>query len=635
MARPSIVTKALTQAFVRIALVSICAGAISYFYNRNAIDESVREQLLLTTEQKLQRESLPFVEIRDLEHNFLREFERRRAEPGADALLAADFDRLFLRRDDGSYVQRPGLFEGTPLPDGRRFAQMSATYAPDTPPDADVKARFALAFTLSEKYGSALRGRAFNFYGVVPEKGFPIYQPIDISRVFTYSGPDKLDLDDYEFYTRGFTATDDATIFTKIYYDYSNRSWMTTIATPGGRDASGRWTILACVDMPLLDLMQRTAEPTLRGSYSTIFVRDAEGTLVFDAAHADAITGSAGQASIHSLGLADRYPVLTAALTASGDGVAVVTTDDEIVAVGRIPGTPWALAIHYPKALMAPAIVRNLMIVVLLGLATLAVEVFLLRSILQGQVARPLARLVGAAQSLGRGGARFDRATLPPPSGDEIGALAEAFADMARRVDDAREQLEERVRARTEDLEAINLRLVQLSTTDPLTGLANRRQLDVSMEAAWTAARSGGRPFALAMIDVDWFKLYNDGYGHQAGDACLGAVAARLRGVVPKDHLVARYGGEEFAVLMPDTDADAARRICEALARAVGTPAIPHEGSPLGRVTISIGAVACVGGDCRGVDALLRAADAALYEAKAAGRDRIRVAATATGVAAA
>ncbi|WP_165644904.1 GGDEF domain-containing protein, partial [Oharaeibacter diazotrophicus] len=605
MARPSIVTKALTQAIFRIAVVSICAGAISYFYNRSAIDESVREQLLLTTEQKLQRESLPFVEIRDLEHNFLREFERRRAEPGADDALAADFDRFFVRRDDGSYVQRPGIFEGEPLADGRRFPQMSATYAPDTPPDRDVKARFALAFLLSEKYGSALGDRVFNFYGVVPEKGFPIHQSVDISKVFTYSGPDKLDLDDYEFYTRGFTATEDATIFTKIYYDYSNRSWMTTIATPGGRAADGRWTILASVDMPLFDLMQRTAEPTLHGSYSTIFTRDAEGTLVFDAAHTAAITGSAGQASIRSLGLADRYPVLTAALTTTG-GVAIVTTADEIVAVGHIPGTPWALAIHYPKALMAPAILRNLMIVVLLGLATLVVEVFLLRSILQDQVARPLARLVRAAQSLGRGGGRFDRATLPPPSGDEIGTLAEAFADMTRRVDDAREQLEDRVRARTEDLEAINLRLVQLSTTDPLTGLANRRQLDVSMEAAWTAARSDGRPFALAMIDVDWFKLYNDGYGHQAGDACLGTVAARLRGAVPKGHLVARYGGEEFAVLMPDTDADAARRLCEALARSVGTPAIPHEGSPLGRVTISIGAVACGAGDCRGVDALLR-----------------------------
>ncbi len=124
------------------------------------------------------------------------------------------------------------------------------------------------------------------------------------------------------------------------------------------------------------------------------------------------------------------------------------------------------------------------------------------------RVARPLARLMDAIGSVGHG--RVDRAGLPTDSSDEIGALARAFAGMADRVEDARRDLEERIRQRTEALEISNRKLVHLSTTDALTGIANRRHFETGLREAWREASAAGAGVALAMLDVDWFKRFND-----------------------------------------------------------------------------------------------------------------------------
>lgn len=223
--RPSTLAgRALRLALLRIGLVSLVAGAVSYGVNQSGIEAAVTRQLLLPTEQTLQRESLPFEEIKDLQRNFLAEFREIDTRTGTHAALVKDFDLIFHRHPDGSYTQRPGLFEGNPLPDGRRYAGMSATDAPDHPPDNDTKARFALSYELSYKFGSSTKGRLFNFYGVVPEKGFPIYQAVDIAREFTYTGPDALDLDRFEFYSRGFASPSRETFFTQMYWAPSNKA---------------------------------------------------------------------------------------------------------------------------------------------------------------------------------------------------------------------------------------------------------------------------------------------------------------------------------------------------------------------------------------------------------------------------
>ena len=179
-----------------------------------------------------------------------------------------------------------------------------------------------------------------------------------------------------------------------------------------------------------------------------------------------------------------------------------------------------------------------------------------------------------------------------------------------------------------EELMAANQRLKELSETDTLTGIANRRRFDATLEREFRRCHRSKSELSLLFIDIDKFKAFNDTYGHGAGDHCIGRVASALASNLrrPAD-LVARYGGEEFAVLLPETGPANAEAVAETLRAAVAKMAIPHQASPHGRVTISIGVA---GGKCdgrNGTASMLSAADGALYVSKKAGRNRVSVAA--------
>ncbi|MFR0693591.1 diguanylate cyclase [Enterobacterales bacterium AE_CKDN230030158-1A_HGKHYDSX7] len=185
-------------------------------------------------------------------------------------------------------------------------------------------------------------------------------------------------------------------------------------------------------------------------------------------------------------------------------------------------------------------------------------------------------------------------------------------------------ELELRVAERTDELRELNNQLEAMSLTDALTGIANRRRFDQVLAQEWGHARRSGESLALAVVDVDWFKSYNDRYGHPAGDACLREIAQALATTVHRStDLVARYGGEEFVFLAPMTDLAGVRGMAHRLLQAVEALGLPHELSPLGRVSVSIGVAASVPGQEATAEVLLARADAALYEAKKQGRNQM------------
>lgn len=175
-------------------------------------------------------------------------------------------------------------------------------------------------------------------------------------------------------------------------------------------------------------------------------------------------------------------------------------------------------------------------------------------------------------------------------------------------------------------LKATRDQLRSLVSIDKLTGLTNRRRFDEFLALEWLHCQRYGWPLTLLFIDIDYFRLYNDCYGHAAGDACLARVAAAIGGQFGRSHdLVARYGGEEFVCLLPECDMvkvrDKAHRLCDAVAGL----RIPHEMSPTAPVvTISIGIAAMIPGkDANDPEALVELADRNLYIAKSQGRNRL------------
>ena len=227
-----------------------------------------------------------------------------------------------------------------------------------------------------------------------------------------------------------------------------------------------------------------------------------------------------------------------------------------------------------------------------------------------------LARAASAVES-----ATPDARIPSTQSNREVRRLSGALSSMTLRLLAAREAMEEKVRLRTLELEAANRALDLQARTDALTGLLNRRGVETQMAFSLALARRSQRPLGLIVLDVDHFKRVNDTYGHEAGDAVLQRLAHTLQSRLRTSDIIARVGGEEFVALLPDTDLDGANAIAQTLIRAFSDASDPI----VGTITVSAG-VACMRGVGDTDKGMLRRADAALYEAKRQGRNRVCIA---------
>jgi diguanylate cyclase (GGDEF)-like protein len=187
---------------------------------------------------------------------------------------------------------------------------------------------------------------------------------------------------------------------------------------------------------------------------------------------------------------------------------------------------------------------------------------------------------------------------------EELSQLAKAFDDMAR-VLQRREQA-----------------LHEQAVTDPLTGLYNRRYFAEHLPRELLRAMRGGTAVAVILLDLDYFKRVNDSFGHDAGDMVLTEIGSLLKRNIRGSDIACRYGGEEFALVLPQTALEAALRRAEEICAAVRELDLEYLGKPVGRITVSLG-IALFPDDAEDTDSLIRAADEALYHAKAAGRDRV------------
>jgi len=218
--------------------------------------------------------------------------------------------------------------------------------------------------------------------------------------------------------------------------------------------------------------------------------------------------------------------------------------------------------------------------------------------------------------------------------GQQLGMVhVQLKADSPDQVSDASVDEREQLVQTTTDhisLALANLKLQeslrQQTIRDALTGLYNRRHMEVSLEREASRSLRSGKPLGIIMLDVDHFKRFNDHFGHQAGDTVLAALGALLSQQVRGEDIACRYGGEEFILILPEADLGSTRRRAEQLCLHIPqTLSLEFEGQPLGQITVSLG-VAVFPGHGRVPHDVIKAADAALYEAKRRGRNQVVVA---------
>ena len=277
---------------------------------------------------------------------------------------------------------------------------------------------------------------------------------------------------------------------------------------------------------------------------------------------------------------------------------ASVTGDRVVGSVRRVPGLNWIVVTEIPtaEAFRQVARLRN---VTALIVASLFAAVGALGYFLGLLIVRPLDRLTQGAAKVAAGDLEVD---LPVVTGGEVGYLTSVFNNMVARLRETHQELE------------------RLSATDPLTGLFNRRRMMEALDHEVRRSRRLKHTFAVLMADVDHFKRYNDANGHPAGDAVLKRVAAILREATRDVDVVARYGGEEFFVLMPETEGSGAADVADRV-----RDRLEAEKLPGGSVTLSFGVAEFPAHGDIG-ETLIAIADAALYQAKREGRNRVVVA---------
>ena len=277
-------------------------------------------------------------------------------------------------------------------------------------------------------------------------------------------------------------------------------------------------------------------------------------------------------------------------------------TNERVVgSVRRVSALDWVLTAEIPtlEAFQQVGRLRNVTLaIVTLLLAVVGAFAYVLSRL----IVRPLDRLTQAAARVAKGD--LEAGALPITTGGEVGDLTEVFNNMVARLRESRSELE------------------RLSITDPLTGLYNRLRMMEVLDNEVRRSRRLHHPCAVLMADVDLFKGYNDAHGHPAGDLVLKRVATIMRDTSRDVDFVARYGGEEFLIVMPETEIDEAVQVGQRIRAKLAT-----ERLPAGAITLSIGVAAFpLEGDSP--EALIAAADAALYQAKRSGRDRVVAAGT-------
>lgn len=535
-----------------------------------------------------------------------------------------EFDALFPRQTDGTRRSMDALFDGGQTPIG--YTQGMAAFIPAGIENDPEAVRDLIAATRAVRaLGEGSQFELESLYFFTPGNAIVIFAPGRPDRLEFYrkTAPAGFAFQNKEFATIATPVANPAremmcTGLQSLISLKQHEVWTTGCMTPVDRD--GRHVGTFGTSMPLDQIapaghFAETAE-------ERVILISPEGRLIY---HPDYTLQHRSETSQYLDITASKKPELAAlwslvrehgktGFAGKADGL------DAYVALQAIPGAGWYALTAKPERLIVAEALRPIPRIAAMAIITLIVCILAVTLLLRGMVGRPLQQLTRDASRITRELANDAIIALPDheTGGNEVARLVSRFEIMASAIRQSHAMLEQRVAERTRALNEANEKLRNLSEIDALTGIANRRKILAELDSRLPRIRADGA-LAVLVVDVDNFKAVNDRYGHVAGDDALRVLAERMQSLLRAGDALGRMGGEEFLIILDRARPVIADAIAERIRAAIARQSFEVHGNLALPLTVSIGVASWHPGDS--ARALYARADAALYQAKAAGRN--------------
>lgn len=620
----------MLQMAVRVSIVIIAVSALTYWHIYKTLVSSTIDGLEHYIQERGQRESAIF-KLAESNHEIFR--ATYLAHWQQDFFYNEPFFwQVFERRPDQTIHLQKKAYDGYFNHSGLISKDVTTYIGANAPiENSAFRKKLLLAYTMVDHFGVAWTRQFANLYVSMPENVNIVYWP---GVRWADNATSKLNVlsEEWVYITTRQNNPERHSVWTGLYYDPTALEWMVSLETP--IDISPTNTLNIGHDILLNALFDRVFNDHLTGTYNFIF-RD-DGRLIAHPAKINEMNRTRGMLMISQLKdtqLQHYFQTLQTNIHQKQKDYFIVESDDEFLAVSKINGPGWWFVTVYPKSLLSSPSLNAAKFILIVSLCALVVELIMLYLVMMKKVVKPLETFMDASSAIE--GQRYEKITgnvlpLPDHLDNEIGKLAKLFKSMSGSLQSFRSDmqrlthsLEDQVKVRTRELQKAKDKAEKEATIDSLTQIPNRHSFYNRAKALLQQADHAGEPLCFLMLDIDFFKVINDTYGHPQGDQVLVACARTIENTIREKDLLGRLGGEEFAVVLPNTSLEEARVIAERIRVMIAELSFyTSQRTQSFHTTISIG-ISCAAETIYAYELLYKHADLALYEAKQSGRNLV------------
>lgn len=628
--KQSLTVDVMLQMAIRVSIVIIAVSALTYWHIYKTLVSSTIDGLEHYIHERGQRESAIF-QLAESNHQIFRS--------SFIAHWQQDFfynDRFFWqvfeRRPDHTIHLQKKAYDGFFNQSGLISKDITAYIGANAPiENGDFRKKLLLAYTLVDHFGTAWTKQFANLYVSMPENVNIVYWP---GVRWADNATSKLNVlsEEWVYITTQKNNPERKSVWTGLYYDPTALEWMVSLETP--IDITPTNTLNIGHDILLNALFDRVFNDHLSGTYNFIFRQD--GRLIAHPAKIEDMNRTRGMLMISQLKdaqLSHYFQALQAKIKKKQSNYFITETEDEFLAATKIEGPEWWFVTVYPKSLLSSPSLKAARFILIISILALIIELVMLYLVMKKKVVEPLEAFIAASSAIEA--QRYDKITgnvlpLPDQLDNEIGKLAKLFKSMSSSLQQFRgdmqhltHTLEDQVKVRTRELQKAKDKAEKEATIDSLTQIPNRHSFYNRAKALLQQADHTGDTVCFLMLDIDFFKIINDSYGHPQGDQVLIACARTIEKTIRDKDLLGRLGGEEFAVVLPGTNLEEAQVIAERIRARIAEQSF-HTAQHTQRfhTTISIG-ISSSSETIYAYELLYKHADLALYKAKQSGRNRV------------